>query len=274
VPFIRHTKDKRGYESTYVMHAYRPAQGPGRTRVLYLFRSPAHVRIGRRALDEEAREALTHTHPDLLFDWAAIARESGPPRQEAPSWPPRREARQAPPVRSQPAPAEPRAPAPDDPSVLGQALGAEDAARLRGRYSELMQRIVRRARTPEDRDRLTVAAVRLNPEDWADVDAAKAAARTIEADWDAILAELPSRRRGRRGGRRRHPGESGHTTGPEASAIMVQDGDDFHGPSEQDFDASPAPDRTLDAGGDGGAVGAEPGAGSPELPRDDFPVDD
>ena len=76
MPFIRYTRDKRGYETTYVMHAYRTAQGNGRTRVLYLFRSPALQRIGRQPLDDEARDGLEHTHPDLSFDWQALGREA------------------------------------------------------------------------------------------------------------------------------------------------------------------------------------------------------
>ncbi len=68
MPFIRYTRDKRGYEVTFVMHAYRSPQGTGRTRVLYLFRSPAHLQGGRQALDDEARDGLEHTHPDLTFD--------------------------------------------------------------------------------------------------------------------------------------------------------------------------------------------------------------
>ena len=37
VPFIRHTRDKRGYESLLVMHAYRSSSHEGgRSRVLYL----------------------------------------------------------------------------------------------------------------------------------------------------------------------------------------------------------------------------------------------
>jgi hypothetical protein len=51
LPFIRYTRDKRGYESTTVLHQYRPQQGPQRTRVLYVFRSPASLKMGRKALD-------------------------------------------------------------------------------------------------------------------------------------------------------------------------------------------------------------------------------
>ena len=74
MPFIRQTRDKRGFEHTYV-HAYVPPWRrwrPQRPRLLYLFRSPANLRVGRTPLDAEVMEALEHTHPDLSFDWAAL----------------------------------------------------------------------------------------------------------------------------------------------------------------------------------------------------------
>jgi hypothetical protein len=67
VPFIRFSRDKRGYESTYVMHAgTRRAQRP---QVLYWFRTPPNVKVGRSALDEEAIRQIEENNPDLAFDW-------------------------------------------------------------------------------------------------------------------------------------------------------------------------------------------------------------
>src|SRR6187397_3240328 len=66
------------------MHAYRPVHGPQRTRVLYLFRSPSHINMGRHPLDEEIREAFEHTHPDVSFDWSALGRESTNARADEP----------------------------------------------------------------------------------------------------------------------------------------------------------------------------------------------
>jgi hypothetical protein len=214
VPFIRYTRDKRGYETTFVMHAYRPAQGPQRTRVLYLFRAPAHIKMGRRPLDEEAREALEHTHPDLSFDWSALGRDSEDMRaydrahdRERERESPGRGRRQQ---QQQQTRQQKPAPAPvvvvEDETLLGRTVGGATAVRLRARYADLLQRILRRARTPEDRDRLTEHAHRLNPDDWASADVVKARVSTVEAEWDALLAQLPARRRGRRGGRRREGG--------------------------------------------------------------------
>jgi hypothetical protein len=285
MPFLRQTRDKRGYECTYVMHAYRPASPEGsRTRVLYMFRSPAHLRLGRHPLDAEVMEALERTHPDLSFDWNALQRDPGV-RHEAPERSvrpaaPRGASRPTP--RSPPPPAAPPVRITDD-SLLGRTLGADDAARLRQRYQDLLQRIARRARTPEDRDRLSERALRLNPDEWPDEATVRANAQSAGAEWDAIAAELPSRRRGRRGGRRRSQAPSAgmlaavaEPAGPEAGAGAPDDGSGIMDGGEH-ADAGPEssyvdpPYRDASAAGDGGRVG-------PDDPTDAtdarFPVDD
>ena len=271
MPFIRQVRDKRGYETTYVMHAYRPVPGPQRTRVLYLFRSPSHLRFGRRALDEEAREALEHTHPDVSFDWTVLGRESAVLRSE----PPRDRDRYSRPTRQAPASPPPR-PAPvvlDDETPLGRALGGQTAARLRARHADLVQRITRRARTPEDRDRLLEQAQRLNPDEWSDEAAVRAAAPGVEAAWDALVAELPARRRGRRGGRRRPEGEPGAETGgagqdaaaPRSSVILEKRGGGEIDAGADEDEQMAGDDRDSGPAGDLGPVGPESGT----VPGDD-----
>jgi len=270
VPFIRYARDKRGYESTYVMHAYRPGQGPQRARVLYLFRTPAHVKIGRKALEPEVMEALEHTHPDLSFDWTNLPSER-PSESHDPRDRDRDHRRARPHPRGVEGPASRPAPPPpppeiEDESPLGRVVGGERAARLRARYTELTVRIARRSRTPEDRDRLVERMQRLNPEDWADEAAVRAVVFTVEAEWDAIAAELPSRRRGRRGGRHRHDGaEAGsgaalRTRQPAGSSGIIEDA----GPRDRQDGSHDETDLALDVGdtlvrggGDGG-LGSEP----------------
>jgi hypothetical protein len=273
VPFIRHTRDKRGFESLYVMHAYRPTpEAPHRTRVLYLFRSPTQLKVGRQPLDGEVMEALEHTHPDVSFDWNALTRERMAPHVESHERDrdrdhrdrgPRRPGSQRQPQQQQQR-QQSRPPSSSDDSVLGRVLGSGQAAALRRRYMELMDRVMRRSRTPEERDRLQERLKRLNPDNWADEAAAQAGSRTIHADLSAISAELPGRRRGRRGGRRR---DSGPETGPgdpmeagssdlaasgedpEASAIMSEDG-----PHHEAEGSAPVdwPDADASGPGDGG----------------------
>ncbi len=186
MPFIRQTRDKRGFEQTFVMHVYHPGTGASqRPRVLYVFRSPANLKVGRKALDAEVMEALEHTHPDLSFDWSALSHDAGSSRVETPG---DRQARRPPPRPAErPSPRrapEPPAPPPDS-SLLGRVLGAVEAARLRRRHGELAQRISRRARTPEERDRLLERARRLNPDEWPDEAVVRAQAPMADAAGDA-----------------------------------------------------------------------------------------
>ena len=79
MPYLRYSRDKRGYEHTYVLHGSRAG---GRPRILYWFRTPPHVVVGRDALDEEATKAIEASHPGLDFDWSKMRRErpKPPPR--------------------------------------------------------------------------------------------------------------------------------------------------------------------------------------------------
>ena len=245
------------------MHVARPSNGAPRTRVLYVFRSPSSLGVGRKALDAEVMEALEHTHPDLNFDWNNMTREAVVTRPEpAPSRPQRSQrTRPGQPDQRRTA-AGPPAPAPaaapehiDDGSLLVATIGAAEAARLRQRHHDLLHRIGRRARTPEDRNRLLERAKTLNPDSWEDEGAIRSLAPTMMAESDRILAELPSRRRGRRGGRRRGEPEG---TGPTPSGIMAQDEEGHDHTNDSDVDPA---DRGDAAGGDDGVGPAGPATG-------------
>ncbi len=137
MPFIRYSRDKRGYENTYVMHAYHGGHGAAGTRVLYFFHSPSHVKVGRRALDAEVLEALEHTHPDLPFDWPSLLRQPAPPPAPVVDWRERRGAgrtRARGQARTSSAPPARPTVEVEDETVLGRTLGVAEAARLRGRY--------------------------------------------------------------------------------------------------------------------------------------------
>jgi len=68
VPVLRFVRDKKGFENIYVVHTAREA-GRARSRLLYWFRTPPGVKVGRSALDEAAIRRLEEQHPDLEFDW-------------------------------------------------------------------------------------------------------------------------------------------------------------------------------------------------------------
>lgn len=60
------------------MHAFRGHQGRARQKLLYWFRTPPSVQVGRSAFDEEAIRWIEEHNPEIEFDWPKI-RESTPP---------------------------------------------------------------------------------------------------------------------------------------------------------------------------------------------------
>ena len=75
---MRFTRDKRGYETTFLVHAVR-RDGRSRERILYWFRTPPGVRVGRPALDEDAIRWIEDQNPDIEFDWPKILEAKAPP---------------------------------------------------------------------------------------------------------------------------------------------------------------------------------------------------
>lgn len=70
---MRVTRDQRGYETTFLLHSARPGERP---LVLYWYRTAPGVRVGRRALDEDAIRTLEEQHPDIEFDWPTLLEEA------------------------------------------------------------------------------------------------------------------------------------------------------------------------------------------------------
>jgi hypothetical protein len=69
-------------------------RGRGQQRILYWFRTPPGVRVGRAAIDEEAIHLLEQHNPDVQFDWTRILKspqgaEPSPRTPPRPTQPPR-----------------------------------------------------------------------------------------------------------------------------------------------------------------------------------------
>ena len=79
MPFLRFSRDPRGYESTYLCHTFRLTNGPPELRVLYWFRSPPDVKIGRAALAPDVMRAIEESNPGLRFDWDKLLKVKPPP---------------------------------------------------------------------------------------------------------------------------------------------------------------------------------------------------
>ena len=78
MPFLRYDRDRRGNLSTFLVHTFREGRKP-RSLVLYWFRSPPHVRVGRLAIDDDTIRTIEELHPDLVFDWPKLLSQRPPP---------------------------------------------------------------------------------------------------------------------------------------------------------------------------------------------------
>jgi len=92
--FLRFTRDKRGYEHFYLVHPTTNRRGKVRTRILYWFRTPPNVKVGRQPFDDALRRALEAQNPGIAFDWQKIV-DTPIPSADAEKWRERRRAERA-----------------------------------------------------------------------------------------------------------------------------------------------------------------------------------
>src|SRR2546425_12432570 len=108
--FLRFTRDNRGYEQFSLVEPATNRRGKSRSRLLYWYRTPPNVRVGREPFDESVRRALETQNPDVQFDWRKIV-ETPIPSAETDHWRGRRRVPKAARGGGRPMPAadEPRA---------------------------------------------------------------------------------------------------------------------------------------------------------------------
>jgi hypothetical protein len=94
VPFVRFSRDKRGYEHVYLVQASHTRGDATPARILYWYRTPPGVKVGREPFDEAARRALESEYPNIVFDWKRIINAPMPP-PEAENWRERRRVERA-----------------------------------------------------------------------------------------------------------------------------------------------------------------------------------
>jgi hypothetical protein len=217
VPFLRVIRDKRGYETTYLMHLYREGHRQ-RSRILYVFRSPGGVRVGRGALDPEVLREIESYFPDIAFDWKDVRDHqqhiemSVEPRRRKP--PKREEVAESAPEAAAPAPPPvPAAPSPGAvPSLIEGATPDDQIAFLGRWYGIIRERVPRRTSDPVRQEALLALTERLNPAAWTDADqiavGLQQAAEALER-LSRVFARR--RRRGRRPGDTPQPPVSGPT---------------------------------------------------------------
>jgi len=226
VPFLRLTRDRRGFENTYLMHADRPGDRP---RILYWYRTAPGVGLGRAALDEDAIRTIEDQHPDIEFDWPAILALSQvmTPEDEAPTPMPqrmekkrtafarenKRELRQddrteespvavEPSVQSEttgeresverlePAPVPAVEPVETRNRLLEELAGREIGSRLRGRHAEIIARIEKLDADGAEKEALFKRAEALDPELWMTPEAVLEGVRNADVIFEKLKADL------------------------------------------------------------------------------------
>jgi len=207
VPFLRVIRDKRGYETTYLMHLYRDGARQ-RSKILYVFRTPGGVRVGRDPLEPEVLRQIESQYPDIQFNWAMVRESqqvietSVEPRRRRPRREEETPAVAAPPVAPATPPAAAPAAAPPRhaiPSVIEGATPDERIAFLAHWHPIIRERIPHRTSEPARQDALNALADRLNPANWTDADEITAGLQqAAEALERLSLVFAKRRRRGRR----------------------------------------------------------------------------
>ena len=111
-------------------------------RLLYWFRTPPGVRVGRAPIDQEAIRLLEQHNPDVQFDWTRILKDPPPDpqaRRERERDPRERDRRERRDARPRPRPAEPVA------QVANGAVPASNAGRAEPRDLDEAAEPVQRA---------------------------------------------------------------------------------------------------------------------------------
>jgi hypothetical protein len=239
VPFLRVIRDKRGYETTYLMHIYRDGQRQ-RTRILYVFRTPGGVRVGRDPLEPEVQRQIEAQYPDISFNWNAV-RETQQvietavePRRRRPRPPSEVEGRReepGPPVVSAPAapaqapvPREPQTPRVVIPAVIEGVTPDEQMAFLMQWCPIVRERIAQRVSDPARIEALNTLADRLNPSAWTDADQITSGLQAAAEALERLSRVFSKRRRARRrrsggGGDERLPSTSLGPGKPDTTTV-------------------------------------------------------
>ena len=240
MPFLRVVRDKRGYETTYLMHWYREGHRQ-HSRILYVFRSPGGVRVGRDPLDPEVLRQLETQHPDIAFDWKVV-RENQQVVETTPEPRRRRPTRQEdgdPPAPPSPPPPSVDLPGPTArPPVPARIEGDtpdEQIAFLAQWYVTIRERIPQRTADAARQETLVALVEQLNPASWSDADQMTTGLQ-LAADALERLSQVFARRRRRSRKKARSAPDAAGAASPEPVSIESDERDDPDATASPDSD--------------------------------------
>lgn len=216
MPFLRVIRDKRGYETTYLMHLYR--EGPRqRSKILYVFRTPGGVRVGRDPLEPDVLRQIESQYPDIQFNWATVRESqqvietSAEPRRRRPRRDEETPGAAAPPVATPAAAAVAASPPPRlvIPSAIEGETPDERIAFLSHWHPIIRERIPHRTSDPARQEALSALTDRLNPANWTDADEITAGLQQAAEALERLSHVFAKRRRrGRRRPQEPRPADS------------------------------------------------------------------
>jgi hypothetical protein len=257
VPFLRVLRDKRGYETTYLMHWFRDGSRQ-RSKILYVFRTPPGVKVGRDPIEPAIIREIEAQHPDIEFDWRALRENqqvidtSPEPRRprsaKGSARPEQSEGRRsrkdegdkpaadraADRITAEPSP-ERVAPPPEAqqprlviPAAVEGATREDQLVFLLNWYLSLRDRVPHRTHDPIRREALRALVERLNPEVWVGEQAVVAGLQDAKEALQRLSTLFSKRRkRSRRGKGERADAGGASAPGPQdasASDEAVSDG--------------------------------------------------
>lgn len=89
--FLRFSRDRRGYEHFYLVQSSTNRRGKTRARILFWFRTPPGVKVGRQPFSDEVQRAIEAQNPGVIFDWKRLlATPIPPPAPDVERWRERR----------------------------------------------------------------------------------------------------------------------------------------------------------------------------------------
>lgn len=200
------------------MHLYRDGARQ-RSKILYVFRTPGGVRVGRDPLEPDVLRQIESQYPDIQFNWATVRESqqlietSAEPRRRRP----RREEEGSPvvilpPVALAAAPAVPASPPPPRlaiPSVIEGETPDQRIAFLSHWHPIIRERIPHRTSDPARQEALNALADRLNPANWTDADEITAGLQQAAEALERLSHVFAKRRRrGRRRPKEPRPADS------------------------------------------------------------------
>ena len=204
MPFLKFSRDRRGYEHFSIVEPGAPRRGrPSRQRLLFWFRTPPQVKVGRLPFTDDVRRAIEAQNPGIRFDWPRLLATPIPP-PDAEHWRERRRVEKAAKQAAREA-------------AQGEAAEPEEAAEIQAAGEPSAPD----SQAESDAERTLQADVAVEAEDAENADGGRLAA-SVPADptpgqttaapgTSEVAAGAGGHRRRRRGRRRPRPSEPGAT---------------------------------------------------------------